>query len=106
MSKLLLYPPIAFIIFLIIAGLLHKLSRRLGPKPTLGEEKLSPYACGEDIPGTKLQHSYNFFRFAFFFTILHIAVLVIATLPSGGIALLGLGYLVITFIAVTILLND
>jgi len=106
MGQFLLYPPIAFLIFLLIGYLVYRLSRALGPKPSMEEGKLSTYACGEDIPGKKVQHAYHLFHFAFFFTILHVAALVIATVPSGSIALLGIIYLVIALIAVVILLVD
>lgn len=106
MGQFLLYPPIAFLIFLLIGYLIYRLSRALGPRPTMAEGKLSAYACGEDIPGRKVQPGYHLFHFAFFFTVLHVAALVIATVPSGNIALLGIVYLLIALIAVVVLLTD
>ena len=106
MSQFLLYPPIAFLIFLIVGYLIYRLSEALGPKPSMEEGKLSTYACGEDIPGGKAQYSYHLFHFAFFFTILHVAALVIATVPSGRAALMGIIYLVVALIAIVILLVD
>jgi hypothetical protein len=78
----------------------------MGPKPNMVEGKLSTYACGEDIPGRKAQYSYHLFHFAFFFTVLHVAALVIATVPSGSIAMVGIVYLIIALIAVVVLLTD
>jgi hypothetical protein len=106
MAQFLLYPPLAFIILLIVGYLVYRLAAARGPKPSLEEGKISTYACGEDIPGKKVQHAYHLFHFAFFFTVLHVAALMIATVPSGGIAMLGIIYLVIALIAVTILLVD
>ena len=106
MSQFLLYPPVAFLIFLVIGYLVYRLSKSLGPKPSMEEGKLSTYACGEDIPGGKVQHNYRFFHFAFFFTILHVAALVVVTVPSGTIAWIGIIYLVIALITVVILLTD
>jgi NADH-quinone oxidoreductase subunit A len=106
MGQFLLYPPIAFLIFLLIGYLIYRLSRALGPKPSMAEGKLSTYACGENIPGRKVQYSYHLFHFAFFFTVLHVATLVIATVPSGSIALVGIVYLLIALITVVILLTD
>jgi len=106
MGQLLLYPPIAFLILLLIGYLIYKLSRAMGPKPNMVEGKLSTYACGEDIPGRKAQYSYHLFHFAFFFTVLHVAALVIATVPSGSIAMVGIVYLLIVLIAVVVLLTD
>jgi hypothetical protein len=106
MGQYLLYPPIAFLIFLLIGYLIYRLSRALGPKPSMEEGKLSTYACGEDIPVKKVQYAYHLFHFAFFFTVLHVAALVIATVPSGSIALVGIIYLLIALIAVVVLLVD
>ncbi len=106
MSQFLLLPPIVFLIFLIIGYLVYRLSKAVGPKPSIEGGKLSAYACGEDIPGKKLQYSYHLFHFAFFFTILHVVALVIATVSSGAFALIGIFYLLVALIAVAILLTD
>lgn len=106
MGQIVLHPVIAFLIFLIMGYLLYKWGGVLGPKPTRERGKLSTYACGEDIPRGKVRHSYHLFHFAFFFTVLHVAALVIATVPSGSMALLGIIYLAIAIIAVIILLVD
>jgi NADH-quinone oxidoreductase subunit A len=83
MEKIIFWPPVAFIIifFTIIA-----LSRvcscyafRKKKKPSGANEA---YACGEDFKGHMIQPDYSqFFPFAFFFTILHVAALTIATVP-------------------------
>jgi len=106
MSQLILAPPIAFIIFLVIAYLVYKGGGRLGVKKKVEGRKLDTYACGEDIPSKKVQHTYQFFRIAFFFTILHVAALIIVTVPSGSTALLGIIYLLIAIAALVILLVD
>ena len=106
MEQFFLYPPITFIIFLIVGYLVYRLSKVLGPKPSVEGGKLSTYACGEDIPGKKSQYSYHLFHFAFIFTILHVAALVVATVPSGTIALIGIIYLFIILITVVIILVD
>jgi hypothetical protein len=106
MSHVILWPPIAFIVLLLVGYLVYRLGAASGPKPVKQDGKLSSYACGEDIPGKKVQHGYHLFHFAFFFTVLHVAALVIATVPSGSIALVGIVYLVAALAAVAILLND
>lgn len=106
MGEFFLYPPIAFLIFLLIGYLIYKFSKLLRPKSNSNDEKLSTYACGENIQGRKLQHGYQFFYIAFFFTILHIVALVVATVPSGVIAVLGIAYIVVALITVLILLTD
>ena len=44
--------------------------------------KYKSYACGENVDQPRIQPSYEqFFPFAFFFTIMHVVALVIATAP-------------------------
>ncbi len=69
--------------------LLYVFAGTLGPKYTKAKYKLKNYACGEDYPGGKIQQSYNFFHVAFFFTVLHVGALLIATAPVGNAAILG-----------------
>lgn len=84
MRNILLSPPMAF---LIVLGAMLALSWALGSlsfkrKGATGEER-EPYACGEDKFSTFVQPEYaQFFPFAFFFTILHVVALVIATVPK------------------------
>ena len=89
MIEILFYPVATFLIMLIIIYLLYLFAGTLGPKRTKAKYKLKSYACGEDYPGGKLPQSYNFFHVAFFFTILHVGVLLIATAPLGQAAILG-----------------
>lgn len=82
MSPVLFYPPVAFIIVLAALLLLSWFLSRLAfrPKKRGAGGSLKAYACGEDIPEHKVQVDYGqFFHFAFFFTILHVLTLVIAT---------------------------
>lgn len=104
--SIILATPIAFIIFLFVAYLIYKVGGTLGVKKKVEGRKLDTYACGEDIPSRKEQHAYQFFRIAFFFTILHVAALIIVTVPRGTMALLGIIYLLIAIAAVVILLVD
>jgi len=104
--NVLLSPPVAFLIFLGFAGLVYAFGKALGPKLTKVGGKLATYACGEDIPGVKVQFGYRLFFFvALFFTIMHVAALVIATVPAGRIALFALFYLVIIFLSVLALVT-
>jgi NADH:ubiquinone oxidoreductase subunit 3 (subunit A) len=80
---MLLTPPIAFVIaFLVVLGLLSALAGLTfkGKRRTGGVT--APYACGEDFPAHMIQPNYSqFLHFAFFFTILHVVALTIATVP-------------------------
>jgi len=41
-----------------------------------------PYACGEDVPDQMMELDYSqFFPFAFYFTMLHVVALMLATIP-------------------------
>ena len=85
MRNLLLSSPIAFALFGALAYGLYRLGGRIGAR---GEETLGkrqPYACGEDLLPPEAQLSYHaFFKLALLFGLLHMATLVIATLPTGG----------------------
>jgi NADH-quinone oxidoreductase subunit A len=102
----LLSPPVAFVLFLGAAGLLFLLGKRLAPKLTDVGGKLTSYACGEDVPGKKIQFGYRtFFFVALFFTIMHVAALVIATAPAGKVALFALLYLAVVFLSILALVT-
>jgi NADH-quinone oxidoreductase subunit A len=78
----LLVPPIAFVIVLIAALLLSWGMTKLSLRPRGRYKGLDPYACGEDIPTHLIQPDYGqFFPFAFFFTILHVVAMMVATVP-------------------------
>ena len=78
-----LTPPVVFIILLlssIIFGWLLTLVS-FKRKDAKGDSGTS-YACGENSPANLAQPDYSqFFPFAFFFTILHVFTLTIATIP-------------------------
>lgn len=102
----LLSPPVAFLFFLAAAFGLYALGRGMAPKPTAAGGKLTTYACGENIPGVKIQFGYRLFFFiALFFTMMHVAVLVIATVPSGRIIFFALFYLIMIFLSVMALVT-
>ncbi|MDD5528404.1 MAG: hypothetical protein PHX21_00060 [bacterium] len=103
--NILLSPAVAFVIFLAIFYIFYFIIGTLAPKTKKIGGKLSTYACGEDIQGYKVQFGYKLFFFiAIFFTIMHVATLVVATVPSGRIALFGLLYLGMIFLSVLALI--
>jgi len=88
MSEWIFFPPVAFIIILGLVMLFSRLLNRLSFKAShkAGNGSGKAYACGEDIPGQKVQVNYGqFFPFAFFFTILHVLALMVATVPMQTI---------------------
>ena len=105
MNNFLLLPPVVFIIImgtvLLFAHFLSKLAAK--GKETAGKRK--SYACGEEVGEHRLQPDYSqFFSFAFFFTIMHVVVLVIATAPVGFFAsIMGCIYIAAAIVALLIL---
>ncbi len=87
MSALLLVPPVALTILLMVVWVLSGASgtlsyKRKGERGALDK----PYAGGETIERHRVQVDYaQFFPFAFFFTILHVVTLVVATSPARNL---------------------
>ncbi len=86
----------AFGIVLIIVLLMYWIGKRIAPNnPT--KEKLTTYACGEDLKPAKAQFHTHLLRYAVYFTIFDIVAFVLAT--SMGI----LGWVPILFLGVAFL---
>jgi NADH:ubiquinone oxidoreductase subunit 3 (subunit A) len=104
---ILLSPPIAFLLAMAITWLVYGFGALLGPalNPTPG--KLEPYACGEDFEAEKFSFGYRrFFVAALFFTIMHVAVLSVATVPGGAVSFRAIAYLVVIAASIAILYSD
>ena len=96
METLLLLPPIAFAVVigvgLLLSVIFKPLAAKAGPRPAEG--KLKAYACGEDVKEHRAAPEYaQFFPFAFFFTIMHVIALIVATVPSGSVRISALAVL-------------
>jgi hypothetical protein len=93
--NLMISPPVAFLVVLAVALAGTVLAAGLAAKSTTNAPgKYRSYACGEDVPQARVQPDYSmFFPFAFAFTILHVAALVVAVGPKFQGATLGLGLL-------------
>ncbi|MEO0108283.1 MAG: hypothetical protein ABIK62_03825 [candidate division WOR-3 bacterium] len=105
--KILLSPPIVFLVGLALGALIYVLGRAMAPRPGPTPGKFAPYACGEDVPMQKAQISYRlFFSLAVFFTVMHVAALVVTTVPGGSVALLGVCYLAVIVFSVFALVTS
>ena len=105
--NILLSPPVAFLAFFLISWGLYGLGKLMGVKPTPEPGKLEAYACGEDFSADKFTFGYRrFFIAAIFFTIMHVAVLTVATVPGGGAAWRGFLYLLVISASISILYVD
>jgi len=93
--QILLVPPIAFLIYLLLVTLLSLFGKRLAGRPmTSSAFKSSTYSSGEAPPTRLAAPGYRpFFVVALFFAVLHLGVLVASTgnvSPVMIIYLLGL----------------
>lgn len=101
--NILLTPLAGFAFFTLVCWLLYRLGGAMAPRLNPGGAKLAQYACGEDFPARKLQVGYKlFFYAALFFTIMHVAALVAATIPGGNMAFALLGVLYLLMILLSI----
>jgi NADH:ubiquinone oxidoreductase subunit 3 (subunit A) len=87
-STLLFVPPVLIVVVLLLVIAEYVSFGKLSLKPPAGtgapSGKLKSYACGEDVANHRAQPDYGqFFRFAFFFTIMHVVALIVATMPKG-----------------------
>lgn len=84
MFNWLFVPPIAFIIVFCSCWCLMRLFSRLAFRPKKQEDgSRQSYACGEENYDQTAQPDYSsFFPFAFFFTLAHVATLIMTTVPT------------------------
>ena len=70
---------VVLLMITIFSSLLSKLSFKSKNRPA---DIDTSYACGENVETNLMQPDYSqFFPFAFFFTVLHVVALTIATIP-------------------------
>jgi NADH:ubiquinone oxidoreductase subunit 3 (subunit A) len=95
-------PPLAFIIYLLLVGLLCGVGRRLAGASHASPARSSAYSSGEKpLPGAAAPGYRPFFKVALFFAILHLGVVVLA---SGGASSGTLLYLVGLMLALVALI--
>ena len=92
--QVLLTPPVAFLVYMLLSGLLVGFGRLLAGPSQANASKSSTYASGEAPPQTAGAPGYRpYFVVALFFTILHLGVLMLGSshfLPMSGVYLVGL----------------
>ncbi len=94
MMDILLSPPVAFVLYLALAGLLSGAGRYLAGPGRATPLKRTTYASGEAPPLRMAAPGYRpFFVFALFFAVLHLGVLMLGSgnlSPLSGLYLVGL----------------
>jgi NADH-quinone oxidoreductase subunit A len=105
MESFFMSPPVAFLILLVISFAVSFVSKKLAARGVDSAVKTQAYACGESMVENQGQPDYTqFFQFAFFFTIMHVVVLVVATDPAG-LTITSAVYLGVTVLALFMLLR-
>jgi hypothetical protein len=106
-GELLLSPPVAFVLVLSAMVFFAYVLSKLALKPGILPYGLTKeYSCGEDLPTHMIQPDYSqFFPFAFYFTILHVVALMVATVPVASLetSLIAIVYIVGAMIGLFIL---
>jgi len=103
MEQLLFSPPVALVIFIFLGLALSQAVSGYAATGELNERKFESYACGQRQVRHSVSPDYSqFFPYAFFFTIMHVLVLVIASAPRNAVVLpllyVGCGILALTII--------
>ncbi|MEG1537014.1 MAG: hypothetical protein RR387_01865 [Clostridiales bacterium] len=104
LANILLSPPIAFLLLVALGfALSHAASGLAATGSGISDRKLESYACGQRNVSHSVSPDYGeFFPYAFFFTIMHVLVLVIATAPKDVLTLpllyVGAGVLALSII--------
>ncbi len=100
--QVILTPPVAFILYFVLAAILFGVGRVLAGKGKPSEEKSSIYASGEASPLARSLPGYRgFFVIALFFAVLHLGVLM---LGSSAVSPVSIVYLIGLMLALVVLI--
>ena len=105
MTSLLYHPGVVFALCFVCTWLVYLVGKSMSAVGEASVGKCRAYACGEDIEGD-ITPSYNWFHIAFVFTLLDIAVLMVATMPPNVHLGLGVTWVVAAGFAIVTLLTD
>jgi len=104
---LIIFPPVTFFLLLaFLMALSHFTEKIAYQNPNNPEGKTKAYACGEDVKEHRIKVNYSeFFPFAFFFTIMHVITLMIATSPENMKNVLGITilFMITAFLSIFII---
>ena len=102
-GTILLTPPIAILLLLLVGVGITYFAGFLAAPGAENQRKREAYACGQRNVVHNVSPDYSqFFPFAFFFTIMHVLTLIVATTPSNAL-LLPLMYVAVGVLALLII---
>ena len=104
-QQIIISTPVLFLAFLLLLMLLSLYLKRKADKTPSGKHAFDPYACGQSTDAVSQYVNPNFrrmFYLAFFFTIMHVLVMIVATAPRGH-TLLPVVYIAVGVLAMLIL---
>jgi hypothetical protein len=99
--QILLVPPIAFLVYLVLAWLLSQFGKKLaGAQPAASALKTSTYSSGEASPTRLAAPGYRpFFVVALFFAVLHLGILVLSTGSASPVIIIYMVGILIALVA-------
>ncbi len=101
--ELLRSPLLWFATMVLAAWLLYWWAARVAPPFRPTPRKVGAYVGGESVAAQAYTPGYQFFHIALFFTLVHVAALVVATVPRDAFPWAALLYLGIVGLAVAVL---
>jgi hypothetical protein len=102
-SDLLISPVTIMVFALALVYLVYAWSRKVAPVVRSSVNKTMPYIGGEAVEAQVYQPGYQFFYVALFFTVVHVAAMVIVIAPSDAPLLATLGYLLIVGVSIIVM---
>ena len=100
----LVFSPVSVAVLALAAGyLMYVWSQGVAPPFVPSRNKIMPYVGGEAAEAQVFQPGYAFFCVALFFTVVHVAALVLALAPPDAPLWGTMGYLALVAVAVLIL---
>ncbi|MBS7657576.1 MAG: NADH-quinone oxidoreductase subunit A [Candidatus Bathyarchaeia archaeon] len=102
-------PVVLFIVSIIAAAIIYGIGGAISPKPKVTQDKLSPYACGEDFPPEKARFSITLYNYAALFLIFDVVAMAVilsmglSALTQPLILTLTLSYIAVMFISLLVL---
>lgn len=102
-------PIIVFILAIVAAAIIYGIGGKISPKPKPSEDKLMPYACGEDMPPERARLGVYLYNYAALFLVLDVIAVVFALsmgVPFKGnilISTLATVYIAVAAVAVILI---